>query len=155
MRDDMKGTVHVRDVAAYVLRERGGMSTFKLQKLCYYSQAWHYTLFGKKLFPQRIEAWVNGPVSPVLYQHHRGRYFIDVDDLRGDPGALSESQRSVVDQVLAIYGPLSPVELVDRTHVEDPWRDARDGLPPRERGDSEITVEAMARYYSRLLPASG
>lgn len=150
-----KSTVHVRDVAAYVLRERGGMSTFKLQKLCYYAQAWHVTLYGKPLFQQPMQAWVNGPVSPALYQYHRGRFSVSVADVPGNPEALSEEQADLVDQVLSIYGPLSPVELVDRTHAEDPWRNAREGLGPRERGDSEIPVEAMSDYYSRLLPASG
>ncbi len=34
-------TVH--DVAAYILEKRGPMTTMKLQKLVYYSQAWSGT----------------------------------------------------------------------------------------------------------------
>ncbi len=30
----------VFDVAAYILENTGSISTMKLQKLCYYSQAW-------------------------------------------------------------------------------------------------------------------
>lgn len=151
----MKDRVSVKDVAAYVLREQGGMSTFKLQKLCYYAQAWYATLYGEPLFRDRIEAWVNGPVSPLLYQHHRGRYSIGRGGIKGNPDALDPLQQNLVDQVLDVYGPLSPVQLVDRTHTEDPWREARKGLGPRESGDSEISVQAMVRYYSRLLPADG
>lgn len=151
----MKDAVHVREVAAYVLREQGGMSTFKLQKLCYYAQAWHVTLFGRPLFGERIEAWVNGPVAPALYQLHRGRYVVADGEVQGDLQCLSSVQRDLIDQVLDIYGPLSPVDLVERTHAEDPWRDAREGLSAWERGSSEITCDAMASYYSRLLPADG
>ena len=31
----------VFDVTKYILHKCGKMSTWKLQKLCYYSQAWH------------------------------------------------------------------------------------------------------------------
>jgi hypothetical protein len=45
------------DFAAYVLAEQGEMTTWKLQKLVYYSQAWHLVWDGEPLFTERIEAW--------------------------------------------------------------------------------------------------
>jgi uncharacterized phage-associated protein len=42
------------------------ISNLKLQKLCYYAQAWSLALRGKPLFPERIEAWAQGPVVPEL-----------------------------------------------------------------------------------------
>jgi len=55
------------DVAAYILKNGGRMSVMKLQKLVYYSQAWHLVWEDKRLFSDRIEAWANGPVVPNLY----------------------------------------------------------------------------------------
>ncbi len=80
------GDLRVRSmvgVARYILRERGRrgqtpsgrtLSTVKLQKLVYYSQAWHLVWEDRPLFPERIEAWANGPVVPDLYREHRGDF---------------------------------------------------------------------------------
>lgn len=39
------------DVAAYVLDKLGVMTTMKLEKLCYYSQAWSLVWDERRLFP--------------------------------------------------------------------------------------------------------
>jgi uncharacterized phage-associated protein len=51
----------VFDVAQYILRKQGGMTTMKLQKLVYYAQAWSLVWDEEPLFDQPIEAWSNGP----------------------------------------------------------------------------------------------
>lgn len=66
------GMVTARDVAEAILERAGPMDTFRLQKLVYYAQAVHLATEGEPLFADRIEAWVNGPVTPSLYQEHRG-----------------------------------------------------------------------------------
>jgi len=57
---------NVRDVAQYILGKVGQTSTWKLQKLVYYSQAWHSVWEDEPLFDAGIEAWANGPVCPEL-----------------------------------------------------------------------------------------
>ncbi|WP_375339284.1 Panacea domain-containing protein [Planktothricoides raciborskii] len=52
----------VYDVAAYILTKKHPLTAVKLQKLLYYAQAWALVWDKKPLFPERIEAWVNGPV---------------------------------------------------------------------------------------------
>lgn len=64
----------IADVAAYILDKCGRMTVMKLQKLTYYSQAWHLVWTEKPLFDNRIEAWANGPVVRELYNLHRGRF---------------------------------------------------------------------------------
>jgi uncharacterized phage-associated protein len=137
------------DVAAYILQKEGGMTTWKLQKLVYYAQAWHTTWVGSRLFPERIEAWANGPVVPELYREHRGEYSRDAWP-RGNPENLTEAQRTMLDGVLRFYGPHDGQWLSDLTHAEPPWNDARAGLSPRDRGSREITPEALAAYSSTL-----
>ena len=63
---------NVKDVAAYILEKLGEITAMKLQKLAYYSQAWSLVWDEKLLFPERIEAWANGPVVPDLYEAHKG-----------------------------------------------------------------------------------
>jgi len=62
------------DVARYILERAGQMSAMKLQKLVYYSQAWHLVWRSRPLFPETVEAWAKGPVVRELYNVHRG-YF--------------------------------------------------------------------------------
>lgn len=141
---------HVFDVAAYILKDAGPMTAMKLQKLVYYSQAWSLVWDEEPLFPERIEAWANGPVVPDLYRWHRGKFLITNPPENGDPERLAEEQRETIDAVLHFYGDKSSQWLVDLTHGEKPWREARGNLAPGDRGNNEITPAAMAEYYSSL-----
>ena len=63
---------NVFDVAEYILSQTGTISAMKLQKLIYYCQAWSLVWDDKKLFPEKIEAWISGPVIRDLYEKHKG-----------------------------------------------------------------------------------
>ena len=140
----------VFDVAAYILEKKGTVTAWKLQKLVYYSQAWSLVWDDEPLFDEEIEAWANGPVCRDLYGQHRGQFQIPTIDL-GNSGALDANQKDTVDVVLADYGDKSPQWLSDLTHLEDPWRNAREGVPDGERGNSVISKVSMAEYYESLL----
>lgn len=92
------------DVAAYVLDKLGVMTTMKLEKLCYYSQAWSLVWDERRLFPERFEAWANGPVCPDLYHAHKGMFKITRGDIHGDPSNIDEDGTSTIDAVLNAYG---------------------------------------------------
>lgn len=139
----------VLDVAQFILEARGPMTAMKLQKLVYYAQAWHIAWTDDALFEARIEAWADGPVCPELFARHRGQFRISaVAD--GDAGRLTAEERDTVEKVLAFYADRSPQWLSDLTHMEAPWREARAGTPDRAASRSEITPEAMGRYYASL-----
>src|SRR5215469_1202011 len=141
--------VTAHDVAAYILQRMGGMTTMKLQKLVYYSQAWSLVWDEKPLFRNRVEAWANGPVIPDLYNAHRGMFKIAAWP-KGDPSKLNTTQKETVDAVLGFYGAKPSQWLSDLTHSEAPWRDARYGFAPGQFCSNEITPAAMMEYYSGL-----
>lgn len=140
----------VQDVAFYILTSISETSAWKLQKLVYYSQAWHSVWRDEPLFEERIEAWANGPVCPELYKIHRGRFTVSAEIIRGDASRLTDSEKDSIDRVIAYYSHYNGQQLSDLTHLEDPWRHARQGLADHERGSSEITLEAMSEYYGSL-----
>ncbi len=140
----------VHDVAAAILERTGSISTFKLQKLVYYSQAWHLVWDEKPLFESPIEAWANGPVCRDLYNIHSGDFLVAEWPL-GNAKKLSKSELETVEVIVEDYGRLSGLQLSELTHAERPWRDAREGLATGERGSVEITHAAMAEYYGSLL----
>lgn len=144
----------VLDVAAYILDKMGeAISTFKLQKLVFYSQAWSLVREEEALFPEEIQAWANGPVVPALFEKHRtirkvsSGFFPDAN-----PNFLSEEQKETIDKVIDLYGDKDTQWLVSLTHMEDPWKDARAraGLKDLEVGTEEITQEAIKSYYSSI-----
>jgi uncharacterized phage-associated protein len=140
---------NIHDVAAYILSKHGPMTAMKLQKLVYYAQAWSLVWDEKPLFPEKIEAWANGPVVRELYERHRGMFRLN--KWEGNPEALSGEEKDTVDKVLEFYGRMSSQELSDLTHREDPWREARALLGYNQRGNQEIAHAAMAEYYDKVI----
>ena len=140
----------VLDVAAYILQHYGNMSAMKLQKLCYYSQAWSLVWDDETLFDENIEAWINGPVIPVLYQQHKGIFKVQVGSIKGNPDALSSNQKDTINAVCDAYSKLNAQQLSDLTHSETPYINARRGLKPSERGHNVISLADMSEYYSSL-----
>lgn len=140
----------VHDVAAYILDRCGSMTSMKLQKLVYYSQAWHLVWDEEPLFPERIQAWANGPVVYELFDAHRGSFTVAPPWSQGDATRLKPNEAETVDVVIENYGAMSGRQLSQLTHAEDPWRCTRGDLPPTSRSNAEITLEAIAEYYSAV-----
>ena len=141
---------NIFDTAKYILERSGSMSTMKLQKLCYYSQAWSLVWDDSPLFEEDFQAWENGPVCPELFFKTQGKYKVSASDETGGNGDLSDNQKDTIDRVLAHYGGHDAQWLSQLTHMEDPWIKAREGMPAGARCTNIITKESMALYYSGL-----
>lgn len=144
--------VSVLDVAKYVLSKYDvPLTAMKLQKLCYYSQAWTLVWSGQPLFKEQTEAWANGPVVRELFNRHRGRYALRDSELgAGDPQKLTPTQRGYVDAVVKAYGPMSASQLSLLTHSEQPWKDARGAAADGARSDAPIDLSVMRDFYTWL-----
>lgn len=144
--------VSVFDVASYILKKLGkSCSTMKLHKLLYYSQAWSMVWDERPIFSQKIEAWANGPVVRTLFNFHKGMYDISYSKFSiGDERNLSAEQKETVDAVLKFYGDKTAQWLINQSHFEKPWREARVGMEPDERGNNVISLDSMYEYYSSL-----
>lgn len=143
--------VSVFDVAAYVMGRIKECTTMKLHKLLYYCQAWTLVWDERPLFNEKIEAWANGPVIRELFNFHKGMFTIKDSDITiGSESILSEHQRNNIDEVLDFYGDKTSQWLIDQTHLETPWIEARKGLDQTERGNQVIEHDAMYQYYSSL-----
>jgi len=141
------------DVAAYILSRLGPLPTAKLHKLVYYCQAWSLVWDKRPLFPEQIEAWSSGPIIPELYAHHRKRSV--VDNVPGNPERLDKDAKDTVDAVILFYGVRTPQWLSDLVHREDPWKNARQGIPEGVQSAVPITLESMAEYYGSLMSERG
>ena len=139
----------VYDVAKAVLDVTGPVSTMKLEKLVYYCQVLSLVERGECLFPEQMEAWVNGPVAPALFRAHARQYVATPASFEsiGDSSRLSQSDLEIVRTVVKKLGMLSGEELRELSHAEAPWRDARGDAAPWERCSNVISTSAMSSYY--------
>ena len=121
------------------------INNLKLQKLLYYSQAFHLSIYDAPIFGERIEAWVHGPVVPPVYGEYKSFRWSPI--AISGPVTLAENHSAHVDSVLAAYGDFTAWELERLTHSEDPWKQARAGIPPDQSSTAPITHQSMKDYY--------
>lgn len=141
---------NVFDVARYILETKGRMSTMKLQKLCYYAQAWSLVWDDEPLFDEEFRAWANGPVCHELFYKTQGQFSVTAEEEPGNANVLSAEQKDTIDSVLDYYASHDAQWLSRLTHLEDPWNEARIGIPAGVGCDRVISKESMAKYYGSL-----
>ncbi|HET9969805.1 MAG TPA: type II toxin-antitoxin system antitoxin SocA domain-containing protein [Streptosporangiaceae bacterium] len=146
---------HVQDVAAYILKKMGTTSAMKLQKLCYFAYGYHLAWEERQLFPERFEAWANGPVCRPLYAMHRLQFSVSPGEIPGDASTLDEGERESVDLVLEGYGKFSAHQLSAMTHRAGPWADARRraGAGPLDSSTEQLTDKDIFEYFDVLTSA--
>ncbi len=121
----------VFDIANYYLQITP-MSPKKMQKIVYYAYAWFLTLMNEdrnhldnRLFDERPEAWVHGPVFPELYKKYKSFGYDEIKESE-EPPLLSNDVKDILDDVWGVYGSFSANELESISHQEKPWINARE-----------------------------
>jgi uncharacterized phage-associated protein len=146
---EMNSVLSCFDIANYFIwlaNETGSfVSNLKLQKLVYYAQAWHLAIHEIALFEEDFEAWIHGPVIPVLYQKYKQFSWHPIDETASLN--LSENVKIFLDDVSAEYFACDAYELEQMTHIEDPWKKARVNLLPDVPSNEVIQKEWMKEYY--------
>ena len=133
------------------------ISNLKLQKLCYYGQAWSLALRDVPVFSDPLEAWAHGPAVPSLYKRFRkyGSSAIDPYDIVSNPlRDLGGDTKEILLGVWTRYGRLTGTQLRNLTHREEPWVRARGSTPPGEACNAEITHDSMRSFYRRMLESA-
>ncbi|WP_054950682.1 type II TA system antitoxin MqsA family protein [Numidum massiliense] len=146
-----KRVLDVFTVAKYFLTkpDRGdgyGITPLKLQKICYYAQAWCLASKETRLFKGTFRAWRYGPVNSDLWGQYNGKRDIEYPD-DYDPSYLTDEERHFLDLIWEGYGKFSAEHLRDLTHEDAPWKNARGNLPPGENSSAPISEEDMISFY--------
>ena len=144
----------ILNVASYILDIAGTITTMKLQKLAYYSQAYSLATTGYPLFNEDFQAWRNGPVCPELFALHRGKFLIrkgefvlpSTDKLNDD--SLTDGQKLLVEKVCKKFAECSGSDLSAMTHREDPWKSAYDATNSSAICVQKITKDSLKEYCS-------
>lgn len=134
----------VKQVANYIISknspEEGDISNLKLQKLLYYCQGFHLAITGAPLFDAAIQHWDHGPVVPESYREYKKHGKSPIPAAPDfDPDVIGAESKSIIDEVLKVYGQFAPWKLRDMTHNEAPWANTDDC--------EEITNEMLKAYF--------
>lgn len=142
------------DVADFFLLKQP-MFQQKLQKLCYYAEAWSEALLGQPIAENaEFQAWVDGPANVVLYKrfHECGwnKIFADSQIAVRIEKVFSEEQLDLLEDVWETYGDATATDLETLTHRELPWIEARGDAKPFQHCTTPISTETMAKYYKSI-----
>lgn len=158
----------VYEVAAYVINKSieldKPITNLKLQKILYYIQAGFLVKSNEPCFDSRIEAWRHGPVVPEIYQEFRSygaEEIIDKVFMRKELVFSTENDvfefnevkitlkfefesnhTKIINDIVESYLYKGAWEIVNKTHVEAPWKDAYDGTD-----NVVIDNDAILVYY--------
>lgn len=145
---------YTAELIADWLLTKSEMSPKKLQKMLYYCYSWVLTLMNEKddsldnkLFDEKFEAWVHGPVIPSIYAKYRDYGYDDIPKKEKSVDIEDEDILDILEQVYEVYGNYSGNELESITHQEDPWKNARKDLKPFEAGNTVIPDSEIFSYY--------
>ena len=135
------------EVAKYVINHEHSkgreITNLRLQKLLYFVQAKVLVETGNPCFDDEIEAWDFGPVVPAVYYTYK--IFGSLDIINNEPSPIIDKTIAMyVENVLDYSENFPTFQLVDITHQQAPWLNAR------KRGQkSIITKEAISGYFKR------
>lgn len=145
----MTNDTTIEQVAEWFLA-RSPMTHKKLQKLCYYSVAWGWALMDRGIANNgNFEAWVHGPVSPILYTQYRKHGWNDIPQVQEAP-KLPDDINEMLEAVWVTYGSKSGNELEALSHKERPWVAARAGLSKDDICKNVIDTKIMKDFYNSI-----
>lgn len=147
----------ISDIADWFML-KGKMSNKKVQKLCYYAEAWSEALYNHMITDDAVfEAWVHGPVNAELYHRFKDCGWRDVE-LKHPKKAkeklnrmLTPEQTDLLESVWITYKDYSADDLEILTHREHPWLEQRKGLSKFEPCQNIISRKTMREYYRSIM----
>ncbi len=146
-------TYNVFDIANHLLHiaenQYGGewdmLSNLKLQKLLYYQQGYHLAMFNEPLFDERIEAWLYGPVVPVVYEKYKPHKANGIPSEDYSLTFATKEEEDLFNEVFDVYNAFSASKLIAMAHDEMPWKTTKVG------NGNEISRDKITSFFKTLL----
>ncbi|WP_313470897.1 type II toxin-antitoxin system antitoxin SocA domain-containing protein [Lysinibacillus sp.] len=129
------------------MREKNlSLDHIKLQKLLYFFAVEYFSINREPVFEQPIEKWKLGPVVRDVYNEYKFKGSSEINEptykftfSHGrftssiiEPANLNEDDNVILDEIIDKYGGLPSFRLVDITHEEDVWKEAKPKIERRE-----------------------
>jgi putative zinc finger/helix-turn-helix YgiT family protein len=147
-----KVDTRIESACNYIICRSIEITPLALQKLLYFTQAFHKVFVGDFMFNEDCEAWVHGPVYKDIYFKYKDHGYnpIEDDEDKFDCFDLSETEREIIDAVINNFGCYSGKILESMTHIESPWKETRVGLGEEEVSNRVIQKDIIERYFRQV-----
>lgn len=144
------------DIAKYMLSKKT-LTPKQVQKLLYYAYSLYLIKYNDKyeehnmnrLFNDRIEAWMHGPVIRNVYDYIKTTAYSN--ELVTCNGTITLSDKRIenfIDKILLVFGQYSGYELEQMTHSETPWKLTYMDCDGEARCSKKIDDKLIYDYYS-------
>jgi len=133
------------NVAAYIIKRKHDLTSYRIQKLLYYSQGFSFVFCKSPLFIDLAEAWVHGPVYREVFYKYRDN---SIDEVFSE--FLTDIDKEFIDCVLESFGRYDGDTLEGFTHKEAPWLDTRGNLASDIHSERVIPIEAIETYFFNI-----
>lgn len=143
----------IEAVALYLLSSSYEITNLSLQKLLYYVKAFGYLFLERDILDADCEAWVHGPVFPIIYNKYReyGKSIIPNEDVPADVGKfLPQEEIALINFVLGCFGIYNGMILREFTHQEQPWIKARGELGDTQRCNNVMWDKDIQEYFQQM-----
>ena len=137
-------------IAKHIIAKTGDITPLSLQKILYYIEGFSKSLLDRDIFDSRCEAWVHGPVYPIIYDrfsYYRGNFIDDSEFSDYKIIELYDDEYDLVDAVIDAFGCYSGKTLEKMTHISTPWINARVGVGEDEASNNKISNEDIKKYF--------
>lgn len=139
--------------ALYIINHGRDITNLYLQKLLYYVKGISEIVYGKSMIADSCEAWKYGPVFPKVYERYK-EYKKDEISLsvskKYTEGLLSDAEKKVTKLVLDSFGKYSAWFLMELTHHENPWREARGALTEDDACRNVMDDGLISSYFIEM-----
>jgi len=117
------------------------ITNLKLQKILYYLEADFLVHTGISLFDDDIVAWKYGPVVPNVYTEFRKNGSFEIEEnYPKEVAEIDDNTAAAIQKVLIRSKGYSAMELVRKSHKEDPWAQTPQSHP--------ISKTKIKEYYN-------
>ncbi len=150
--EHLKNAPKIERIAQYFLIHLEGTTNMCLNKLLHFSQVFNFMIYGEPLFLCESEAWVHGPVYRTIYQKYKRCNNCAISPIIKDDKILNLTQKEtkILDEIIVHFGCYSAITLRNMTHVENIWRDAREGLAENQISNNPIKLSDVGIYAQEL-----
>ena len=152
---ELYGRRKIEVIARYFVINLKDITNLSLQKLLYYAQGFYYALFHEALFTDTCQAWTYGPVFPEIYRTYKinGTNPIELpkEEYEKDLSELTTRERDFLDAIISAFGSYSGSVLINITHKEQPWLNARGSLLPSDRCTNIIKLDDIYSYFQTIV----
>lgn len=153
----MNYATNVKNIVEWFLHNMP-MTHKKLQKLLYFSYGFYLAQNNNDvnnlenfLFVNNFEAWVHGPVDPTIYNIFKNNgvnllYMENTTTFKFD-----EKIMNALNITMEKYGKMNADELEYESHIQLPWKNARNGIAETDISNSKLQDEDIYLTFKELL----